>query len=94
MSRIGERIREERTKAGFSAKDFSKKLGIAESFINDIELGRKIINENMIKKIEKLLNVTLSESSFEELKEPVENIKETNMSKIQISNGKMPFQIF
>jgi transcriptional regulator with XRE-family HTH domain len=81
MSRIGENIREERTKAGFSAKDFSKKLGISEGFINDVELGRKIVNENMIKKIEKLLNVSLSESSFEEVNEPVENIKETNISK-------------
>ena len=35
----------------------------------------------MIKKIEKLLNVTLSENSVEEVSEPVENIKETNLSK-------------
>jgi transcriptional regulator with XRE-family HTH domain len=81
MSRIGERIREERMKSGFSVKDFSKKLGIAESFVNDVELGKKIINENMIKKIEKLLNVTLSEVAFEEISEPVENIKEPNIPK-------------
>lgn len=81
MSRIGEKIREERIKAGFSAKDFSKKLGIAESFVNDVELGKKIINENMIKKIEKLLNVALSEVAFEEISEPVENIKEINIPK-------------
>jgi transcriptional regulator with XRE-family HTH domain len=81
MSRIGEKIRYERTKAGVSAKDFSKKLGIAESFVNDVELGKKIINESMIKKIEKLLNVTLSEVAFEEINEPVENIKETVVPK-------------
>lgn len=81
MSRIGQRIREERTKAGISAKDFAKKLGIAESFVSDVELGKKIINENMIKKIEKLLNVTLSESGFGDVSEPVENIKEPVVSK-------------
>jgi transcriptional regulator with XRE-family HTH domain len=81
MSRIGEKIRSERLKAGISVKDFSKKLGLAESFVNDVEYGKKIINENMIKKIEKLLNVTLSEVAFEEISEPVENIKETVLPK-------------
>lgn len=80
MSRIGEKIREARIKAGLSAKDFSKKLGLAESFVNDIESGRKIINENIIKKAEKVLNVVLSEGAFEEVSEPVENIKDTSLN--------------
>lgn len=81
MSRIGEKIKEERIKAGFSVKDFSKKLGIAESFVNEVEQGKKIINENMVKKIEKLLNTALSEVAFEDISEPVENIKEPIVSK-------------
>lgn len=81
MSRIGEKIKEERTKAGLSVKEFSKKLGLAESFINDVEQGRRIINENIIKKIEKLLNVTLNESVFTEVDKPVENIKDTGIGK-------------
>lgn len=76
MSRVGERIKEERLKAGISVKDFGKKLGLAESFVLEVESGRKIINENMIKKMEKLLNVNFSESSFETISEPVENTKE------------------
>lgn len=82
MSRVGEKIKEERIKAGISAKDFGKKLGLGESFITDVEAGRKIINENMIKKVEKLLNVSLSETAFEEISEPVENIKETVVAKV------------
>jgi transcriptional regulator with XRE-family HTH domain len=81
MSRVGERIREERTKSGISAKELAKKLGLAESFVNDVEQGRKIVNENIINKIEKLFNTSLSEISFNEVSEPIENIKEAVVNK-------------
>lgn len=78
MSRVGDKIKAARCKGGLSAKGFAKKLGVSESFINDIESGRKIINEDMIKKIEKVFNVDLSDNIFEDeesLDEPVENLK-------------------
>jgi transcriptional regulator with XRE-family HTH domain len=81
MSRVGERIKEERNKSGISAKELAKKLGLAESFVNDVEQGRKIVNENIINKIEKLFNTSLSEISFNEVSEPIENIKEAVVNK-------------
>ena len=51
MSRIGEKIKNLRNKKGLTQKQLSKKLGVSESFINDIELGRKIINESLMTKL-------------------------------------------
>lgn len=54
MSRIGERLKDIRNQLGLSQKQLAKKLGVAESFINEVEQGRKILNEAMIAKISKL----------------------------------------
>ncbi|WDC85439.1 helix-turn-helix transcriptional regulator [Caloramator sp. mosi_1] len=62
MSRVGNRIKQERTKANLSLKELAKKVGISEGFLQDIEIGRRIANEDLIKRIEKVLNVNLSDS--------------------------------
>lgn len=76
MSRVGLRIKQERTKANMSVKALAKKVGISESFLNEVEQGRRIANEDLIKRVEKVLSVNLNEAMFEEIEEPVENIKE------------------
>ena len=43
MSRVGQRIKEARLKSGMSQKVLAKKLGVAEKYINDVELGRKVV---------------------------------------------------
>lgn len=76
MSRIGLRIKQERIKANFSTKELAKKLGISEGFLQDVELGRRIASEDLIKRIEKVLNINLNDSLFDEVEQPIENIKE------------------
>ncbi|SHE40299.1 helix-turn-helix domain-containing protein [Clostridium fallax] len=61
MSRVGDKIKDSRMKAGLSQKALAKKLGVAEKFVNDVELGRKIINESLIQRISKVLNVDLND---------------------------------
>lgn len=61
MSRIGNRIKEERIKKGFSPKQLARKCGVAESYILDIESGKKIINEIHLKKLSKILDKNLDE---------------------------------
>ena len=61
MSRIGEKIKNLRNKKGLTKKQLSKKLGVSESFINDIELGRKIINESLMSKLTKVLGEDLND---------------------------------
>ncbi|MGL5635109.1 MAG: helix-turn-helix domain-containing protein [Sarcina sp.] len=63
-NRVGDQILKARTSKGMSQKALGKKIGVNEKFINDIELGRKIINEALIAKIGKALGVDFSESSM------------------------------
>lgn len=71
MSRIGESIKNLRNKKGFTQKQLAKKLGVAESFVNEIELGRKVINEALISRISKVLGEDLNDISMfaEEMEE-------------------------
>lgn len=64
MSRVGERIKEARLKVGMSQKALAKKLGVAEKFINDVELGRKIAQESFIDKASKVLNTDFNDVSM------------------------------
>lgn len=68
MSRLGEKIKNTRTNMGISQKQLSKKLGVNEAFINDVECGRKIINQNLIDKISKVLGKDINDitMAFEE----------------------------
>jgi len=81
MSRVGTGIHNARLQKGMSQKELAKKLGVSESFIADVETGRKIANEQFIIRAEKLLGVDLNEADLFQTDEPVENIKETTTSK-------------
>jgi transcriptional regulator with XRE-family HTH domain len=64
VSRVAEKIKTLRTEAGMSQKVLGKKLGVAESFINEIETGRKIINESMINRLSKIFNKDINDVSM------------------------------
>lgn len=68
MSRVGEKIKNIRDSIGMSQKQLGKKLGVNESFINEVENGRKIINQNLIDRISKVLGKDINDitMSFEE----------------------------
>lgn len=61
MSRVGEKIKEARTKSGITQKALGKKLGVSDKYINDVELGRKVAAESFIDKVSKLLQVDLND---------------------------------
>ncbi|MPQ44381.1 helix-turn-helix domain-containing protein [Clostridium tarantellae] len=64
MSRVGERIKQAREKSGLTQKALAKKLGVAEKFVNEVEIGKKIINESLIDKISKVLKADLNDISM------------------------------
>ncbi|MFZ5966711.1 MAG: S24 family peptidase [Bacillota bacterium] len=85
MSRIGERIKQERMKQSISPKQLGKKCGVSESFIIDIESGKKIINEKLSEKIGKVLGVNFDENLVTEPKEEETIIrKEPKKQEIQL----------
>ena len=57
MSRLGDTIRAARVKAKLTEKALGKKCGLAESFIKDVESGRKIVSDDQAQRILKLLGV-------------------------------------
>lgn len=87
MSRVGKRIQDARTRSGVSAKQLAKKLGVSESFINDVESGKRIINEDLIRRVEKTLDISLNEEILSEVDEPVENLK--SIENLNIVNKQM-----
>lgn len=68
MSRVSDKIKEARIKKGLTQKQLAKKLGVAENFINEVESGRKIINESLMNRISKVLGKGINDIgiSFEE----------------------------
>ncbi|HAT4133175.1 helix-turn-helix domain-containing protein [Clostridium perfringens] len=85
MSRVGERIKEAREKSGMTQKSLAKKLGVAEKFVNEVETGRKIINESLISKVSKVLNTDLNDINMvvtdEELQKELKAEKQLRQTK-------------
>jgi transcriptional regulator with XRE-family HTH domain len=61
VSRVGENIKRLRSEAGLTQKVLAKKLGVAEGFINEVESGRKVINESLIDRISKVLGKEIND---------------------------------
>ena len=95
MSRVGEKIKEARLKVGMSQKALAKKLGVAEKFINDVELGRKIAQESFIDKTSKVLNTDFNDVSMvvtdEALAEEKKTFKEEryNLNNKKVENNEV-----
>ena len=57
MSRLGDTIRNARLKAKLTEKALGKKCGLAESFIRDVESGRRIVSDDQAQRILKVLGM-------------------------------------
>jgi len=64
VSRVGEKIKEARTKAGLTQKALGKKLGVSDKFINEVEMGRRVAQEGFIERAAKILNTDLNDISM------------------------------
>lgn len=82
MSRVGEKIKQARTDAGISQKVLAKKLGVAEKFINEVEMGKRILNEALIEKIAKVLNTNLNDVNMVVTDEDLRKEKEKEVKKV------------
>ena len=57
--------------AALSEKALAKKLGVSESFVIDVEQGRKVVNESMIGKFSKILQINVSDLGLNSLETEV-----------------------
>lgn len=55
MSRLGDAIHEARLKAKMTEKALGKKCGVSESFIREVESGRRIVSDDQAQRILKVL---------------------------------------
>lgn len=84
MSRVGDNIRKVREDAGLTTKALSKKMGLAESYIIDVESGRKVVNEETIVRFSKVLGKNISELGLDSpetavFKEEKEALRQTRV---------------
>ena len=89
MSRVGENIKKAREKSGMTAKALAKKLGVAEKFILEVEMGRRVVQESFIDRAAKVLNADLNDISMvvtdEALMEEKKSFKEAPRKKVESS---------
>jgi transcriptional regulator with XRE-family HTH domain len=64
VSRVGENIKQAREKSGMTVKALAKKLGVAEKYLNEVEMGRKVAPESFIDKAAKVLKADLNDISM------------------------------
>ena len=64
MSRVGETLKAARLQSGMTQKALAKKLGVAEKYINEVEMGRKVVQENFIDMVAKVLKIDLNDISM------------------------------
>lgn len=88
MSTVGERIKQGRNAKGMTQKQLAKKLGVSENYINDVENGRKVVEEKFIERVGKVLGGDLAEMTtlfdniaYEERKSSESNLKTHNVAK-------------
>lgn len=83
MSRVGEKIKNLREKSGITQKVLGKKLGVSESFINEVETGKKVVSQSIIDRISKILGQNINDigMSFEEEVYTEEKVKDSAVLK-------------
>lgn len=62
MSRLGKKVKELRIAKGLSPKALGKKAGVSESFVLEVEDGRRILNESLANRLSKVLGSNLNEN--------------------------------
>lgn len=83
MSRIGDKIREARNNQGLTIKQLAKKIGVSEKYIQEVEYGTKIINQDILDKIIKCLDSSISDSVI------FENYDDTQEEKEMVRTKKL-----
>lgn len=73
MARVGEELKKSRLESNMSMKQVAKKLGVSESFVNEVEQGRRIVNEDLIKRFSKVFNKKVGTMGLGSLEESVQS---------------------
>jgi len=81
MNRLGAEIGRLRKELGITQKQLAKLVGVSEGFIIDVESGRRILNEDLIKKFSRVLR---GEVGKLELYEPNQDKPEPDRNVVKV----------
>lgn len=76
LSRIGSKINRIRVEKGITQKQLGKLVGVSENFVIDVEAGKRVVGDDLIKRISKALGQDLSEETMLEVEEKAGDRKE------------------
>ncbi|MCX8132074.1 MAG: helix-turn-helix domain-containing protein [Clostridia bacterium] len=85
MSRIGSRINSVRTAKGITQKQLAKMVGVAEKFIIEVESGKKVLSDDLIKRVSKALGEEISEMML-----PISDVVPEKQEKSSKTPAKLP----
>jgi len=71
MARVGEELKKSRIDSNMTVKQVAKKLGVSESFVNEVEQGRKVINEELLNRFSKVFKKDAASMGLGTLEESV-----------------------
>ncbi|MDQ2087125.1 helix-turn-helix transcriptional regulator [Herbivorax sp. ANBcel31] len=84
MSRMGLEISRLRKELGMTQKQLARSIGVTEKFIIEIETGRKIVKDNLLKRISKVLRKEVGNLDIYENKpEPDINVEKVVEKPVQ-----------
>ncbi len=98
MNSVGEKIKQARNSKGMTQKQLAKKLGVAESFINEIENGRKVVNERLIDRLGNILGgdftnmTTLFDNIIQEENKQEREISRTASKTVSVRNSSVKME--
>lgn len=64
MSRVGSKINSLRIAKGLTQKQLAKMIGVSENFIIEVESGKKVLSDDLMKRVSKALGEEVSELSM------------------------------
>ena len=67
MSRVGDQISSQRKEKGLTQKQLGKMIGASEGFIDEVESGKRVMNDSMFSRITKALGQTSDKADIFEM---------------------------
>ena len=67
MSRVGDQISSQRKEKGLTKKQLGKLVGVSESFIDEVEAGKKVMKDDMLSRITKVLGQSSDKADMYEV---------------------------
>jgi len=88
MSRLGIKIKDARQKKGITQKQLGKKLGVSEKYVDEIETGKRILNDELIKKVSSILEEDINDLMINDIENSSREKSESTLSKELITVNK------